>query len=414
MSAVVAVLATLDTKGDEAGYLREQIESQGCRAVLIDMGVLGAAGCPPDVDRAAVAEAGGTPLEQLLQAPSRQAAGPVMVRGATRVLQELLAKGEVQAVIGMGGTQGTSSCTAVMRELPYGFPKLMLSTVASGDTSAFVGIKDISMMFSVADILGLNPFLRKILSNAAAAACGMARSQVVLETRRDTGKPVVAMTNLGTLTEGATRALERFERAGYEVVVFHAIGAGGLAMEQMMRDGLIGAVFDYALGEITDELLGGLRAAGPERLTVAGSLGLPQVICPGGVEHVGLLVEADTVPPEYRGRKRVFHSPIVLAPRLDSKELRRVAQAIGERLAHSRDRTYVFVPRGGTSRYAIEGGPLHDPVADRAFFDELKTALPSSVKLCVRDSHAEEPAFVDEAVDTLIALIEGRTPAAAS
>ena len=376
MAEVVAVLATLDTKGQEVSYLRQQIEHLGARALVIDMGVVGDPTAEADVSRAEVAEAGGTALERLLEDPTRQVAAPVMTAGAARVLGELIARKKVQAVVGLGGTQGTANCTKVMQSLPYGFPKLMVSTVASGDTSAFVGIKDITMMFSVSDILGLNTMTRKILANAAGAACGMARVDVDLETARG-DRPLIGMTNLGVLTEGAIKAIEYFGEAGYEVIVFHAVGSGGRAMEQMMKEGIIGAVFDYALGEISDELFDGLRAAGPERLTVAGSLGLPQVICPGGVEHVGLMVEPDTVPPEYAGHKYVFHNPIILAPRLSTEQLTRVASEIGKRLEHTRGKACFMMPRAGTSRYGVEGGPLHDPAGDEAFLAEIEARLPA-------------------------------------
>lgn len=406
MSEVVAILATLDTKGQEVSYLREQLERLGARALVIDMGVVGEPTAEAEVSRAKVAEAGGTELARLLEDPTRQAASPVMTGGAARILGELVAGGRVQAVLGLGGTQGTSNCTKVMQSLPYGFPKIMVSTVASGDTSPFVDIKDITMMFSVGDLLGLNPMTRKILANAAGAACGMARVDVKLDTAHG-DKPLIGMTNLGVLTEGAMTAIEYFADAGYEVIVFHAVGSGGRAMEQMMKEGIIGAVFDYALGEISDELFEGLRAAGPERLTVAGKLGLPQVLCPGGAEHVGLMVEPNTVPPQYAGHKHVFHNPIILAPRLSAAQLKQVATEIGKRLQHTRGKACFMMPRAGTSRYGIEGGPLHDPAGDAAFLEEIEACLPPSVELVVRDLHAEHPDFVREAVDRLVAMIEG-------
>jgi uncharacterized protein (UPF0261 family) len=332
-----------------------------------------------------------------------------MIRGAATLLKARIDDGSVDAVIGLGGTQGTSNCTQIMQSLPYGFPKIMVSTVASGDTSAFVDIKDITMMFSVSDILGLNPLTRKILANAAGAAWGMACSEVTLAKRRS-DKPVVGMTNLGVLTDGATKAVEYLEEAGYEVIVFHAVGSGGRAMEQMMKDGIIGAVFDYALGEISDELYNGLRASGPERLTVAGSLGLPQVLCPGGAEHIGLMVEPNTVPEAYRDHAHVFHNPIILAPRLNAEEMRTVAREITKRLTSTKGNACFMVPKLGSSRYAIEGGPLHDRASDEAFLQELKAHLPEHIELIERDMQAEDPAFVREAVNRLIAMIPATSP----
>ena len=405
MTPNIAILATLDTKGHEVDYLRGEVEALGGRALVVDIGVVGEPGARADVSNAEVAEAGGKALAKLRKAPTRQEASPVMVAGATKLLLERLAAGELDAVIGLGGTQGTSNCCGVMQQLPYGLPKVMLSTVASGDTSAFVGIKDITMMFSVGDLLGLNPITRKMLANAAGAAYGMAISRVKLDVR-ESGKPVIGMTNLGVLTQGAMRALERFQAAGYEVIVFHAVGSGGRAMEQMMKEGLITAVFDYALGEIADELFHGLRAGGAERLTVAGELGLPQVICPGGLEHIGLLVEPNQVPDRWKDHKLVFHNPVILAPRLDEEELRSVAREVARRLANTRGKACFMMPAAGTSCYGAEGGPLRDPAGDQAFLDEIRVGLPSSIELVVRDLHAEDPDFVDEAVDRLIALIE--------
>ena len=407
MSRTVVVLATLDTKSEEADCLRREIETRGGRAFVIDMGVVGRPKTRADAAREAVAAAAGVSWAELAAAPSREIAGPVMVAGATKILLDRIAAGEAHAVLGVGGTQGTSSCTAVMRALPYGFPKVMVSTVASGDTSSFVGIKDITMMFSVSDLLGLNPLTARILANAAAAAHGMSLTDGAVETGGG-DRPLVAMTNLGVLTEGATFALERFREAGYDVVVFHAVGSGGRAMEQLMKEGVIGAVFDYALGEIADDVFGGLRAGGPERLTVAGRLGLPQVICPGGAEHLGLFVEANQVPEEWADHAYVFHSPVIFVPRLGREEFVRVAEEICARLRAASGNAVLMLPLRGVGRYSIPGGPLHDPVADDAFFSALREGVPDGIAVVEIDAGAEDPEFVGAAVDRLVSLIEGR------
>lgn len=277
--------------------------------------------------------------------------------------------------------------------------------IASGDTSPFVGIKDITMMFSVSDLLGVNPFTARILANAAAAAYGMA--QVEGDVSAGAGnKPLIAMTNLGVLTEGANHAVALFREAGYDVVVFHAVGSGGQAMEQLMKEGVVGAVFDYAMGEIAGDVFGGLRAGGPERLTVAGSLGLPQVICPGGAEHLGLFVEANEVPDAYQDHLHVFHSPVIFVPRLNRQEFVRVAEEMCKRLERTTGSAVVMLPLRGVGRYSIPGGPLHDEEGDRAFFDALKAGLPEGIEVVEMDAHAEEPHFVEEAVKRLIAMVE--------
>jgi uncharacterized protein (UPF0261 family) len=405
MTKTVAILSTLDTKGPETDWLRRQVEALGGKALLVDIGVVGEPQVQADFTRQQVAQAGGKPLAALLANPTRQEASPVMVAGATKLLLEALKQGRVHAVVGLGGTQGTPNCTQVMQALPYGFPKVMVSTLAAGDVSPFVGVKDVTMMFSVGDILGLNPLTRKILANAAAAAVGMAASAVTLESASN-GKPLIGMSNLGVLTEGAMRAIERFHARGYEVIVFHAVGSGGRAMEQLMREGILGAVFDYAMGELADEMYHGLRAGDPTRLTVAGDLGLPQVLCPGGLEHIGLLVPANQVPEAWSNHLYTFHNPVILAPRLSAAQLEALAAEIGRRLAHTKGKATLMLPLAGTSRYGVAGGPLRDPAGDQAFFAALRKAVPKTVEIVERDLGAEDPRFVDEAVDRLIALIE--------
>jgi uncharacterized protein (UPF0261 family) len=408
MTKSVVVLSTLDTKGKETAFLKEQIERHSCKAVLADMGVVGKATISADITREDVAKAGGTPLDKLLEGATREKASPIMIRGAAKLIGDMVAADKAHAVIGLGGTQGTTSASSVMQQLPYGLPKLMVSTCAAGDTSAFVGIKDIMMMFSVSDILGLNPFMRKVLANAAAAACGMAQAED--HSAAVSSKPLIGMTNLGVLTKGAEVAVDYLESKGYEVILFHAVGAGGRAMEQMMREGLIRGVFDYALGEISDELHHALRAGGPDRLTAAGKLGLPQVICPGGAEHIGIfLSEPNVLPEKYKNHMNTFHSPIIAAPRLSSKELVEVAREIGKRLQHTRGNAVFMIPLRGTSRYGVEGGPLRDPEGDKAFFKALKESLPPTIEVVEVEAGAEDPAFVRQACDRLIGLIEKTT-----
>jgi uncharacterized protein (UPF0261 family) len=220
-------------------------------------------------------------------------------------------------------------------------------------------------------------------------------------------KPLIGMTNLGVLTKGAEYAVDYLESKGYEVILFHAVGAGGRAMEQMMKEGLIRGVFDYAMGEIADELHHALRAGGPERLTVAGKLGLPQVITPGGAEHIGLFLSEPNVPPEkYKDHIITFHSPIIAAPRLNARELTEVAKEIGKRLQHTKGSAVFMIPLRGTSRYGVEGGPLRDPEGDKAFFAALKEHLPKTVQIVEKDLGAEDPEFVKECCDRLIAMIE--------
>ena len=401
----IAILATLDTKAAEADFMRQQIEDLGGKAMLIDIGVVGDSPIAADVTKEEIIEAGGGSLAELLNEPTRAKANPFVVAGATRKMLELQQAGAIHGVVSLGGTQGTSTCAPVLQALPYGFPKVMLSTTASGDTSPFVGIKDITMMFSVSDILGLNVFSRKILANAAACAWGMA--QVERSITKSTAKGVIGLTNLGVLTQGAMHAVELFENAGYEVITFHAIGAGGEAMEQMMKEGIITGVFDYAMGEIADGVFGTLRASGPERLTVAGKLGLPQVICPGGSEHLGILVgEPNEIPDGWDDHQIVWHSPYVFVPRLNAEEQARISASIGERLQHTSGNAVFLMPLKGVSSYSAEGGALFNPPLDQAYWESLQEHIPDTVEVESLNLNAEDPAFVEYAVERLISMIE--------
>ncbi len=407
MPNTIALLITLDTKDQEAAYLKAEIEANNHHALIIDIGIIGTPGMDADISRAVVVTQGGGVLGDILKNPTRELANPFVVKGCINILLQLIKEGKVQAVIGLGGTQGTSTCCEVMQSLPYGFPKIMVSTIAAGDMTNFVGIKDITMMFSVSDILKLNVFTRKILANAAAAACGMADVETKFTLIKG-DKPLIGMSNLGVLTSGAMEAIEYINAKGYEVIVFHAIGAPGRAMEQMMKEGIIGAVFDYAMGEIADDVWGVLRAGGPERLTVAGKLGIPQVLCPGGAEHLGILVNPpNTIPDAYKDHQMVFHSPVIFVPRLNEAEMIRVATEICHRLQHTHTKSYFMFPLKGVSRYSRPGGVLEDKSSDAAFLHYLKSNLPTCIELIERDANAEDTAFVHECVDRLIELIEG-------
>lgn len=398
----IVVLATLDTKGHEARYLREQIEKLGGEALVVDVGVVGSPATTADISREAVAAAGGTPLAKLLEHPDREVAAPVMADGATRLVAELAAEGKVHGIVSMGGTQGTTLATKVMRALPYGFPKVMVSTMASGNVAPWVDIKDITMMFSVTDILGLNPVTCKILANAAGAVYGMAQVEVTLE---QGDKPLVAVTTVGITTQGAMKAIELLEAAGYETIVFHAIGPGGRAMEQMMKEGIIGAVLDYSTIEVSNEMYHALLAGGPDRLTMAGKLGLPQVLCPGALE-VLVFNEPETVPEKYRDRKLIRHSPQITDLRLNKEEMAAVGREVARRLQHTRAEAIFMIPTAGYDSYAVEGGGFYDPEADAAFVAELKANLPANFRVIERATHIEDPAFATEAVELLISLIE--------
>ncbi len=399
---IIVILATLDTKGIETQYVREQIEKLGERALVIDVGVVGQPATKADITRQEVAEAGGTALATLLEKPDREVAAPIMADGATKITLKLAEGGKVHGILSMGGTQGTTLATKVMRALPYGFPKVMVSTMASGNVAPWVDIKDITMMFSVTDILGLNPVMRTILANAAGAAVGMAQANVPMES---TEKLLVGVTTVGITTQGAMKAIEVLEAAGYETIVFHAVGTGGRAMEQLMEEGVIGAVLDYSTIEVSNEMFEALLAGGDKRLTTAGRLGLPQVLAPGAIE-VLVFNEPETVPPPFNTRTLIRHSPQITDVRLNGEEMARVGEEIAKRLNHTRDEAVFIIPTAGYDSYAVEGEGFYDPQADQAFVDALKANLPENIKVIERDTHIDDPAFATEAANLLIELIE--------
>ncbi|MGB3702375.1 MAG: Tm-1-like ATP-binding domain-containing protein [Anaerolineales bacterium] len=398
----IIILATLDTKGIETQYVREQIEKLGEKALVVDVGVVGKPATMADITRQEVAQAGGTPLNTLLEKPDREVAAPIMADGATKIITKLVDEGKVHGILSMGGTQGTTLATKVMRALPYGFPKVMVSTMASSNVAPWVDIKDITMMYSVTDILGLNPVMRTILANAAGAAVGMALANVPMESSE---KLLVGVTTVGITTQGAMKAIEVLESAGYETIVFHAVGTGGRAMEQLMEEGVIGAVLDYSTIEVSNEMFDALLAGGDKRLTTAGRLGLPQVLAPGAIE-VLVFNEPETVPPPFNTRTLIRHSPQITDVRLNGEEMARVGEEIAKRLKHTRDEAIFIIPTAGYDSYAVEGEGFYDPGADQAFVDALKANLPKNFKVIERDTHIDDPAFATEAANLLIELME--------
>jgi uncharacterized protein (UPF0261 family) len=406
MARTVALLATLDTKGAEVGYLRDYIVGRGHRALVVDTGLMGEPTTPADISNSEVAAAGGASLDVLRSHADREESAPVMAAGATKIIRDLADQEKIHALVALGGTQGTTLATSVMRSLPYGFPKIMVSTMASGNVAPWVDTSDITMMYSVTDIMGLNPFMRRILANAAGAACGMAEVEIDAEE----AKPLVAITTVGITTKGAMKAAEVLQAGGYETIVFHAVGTGGRAMERMMREGLIGAVLDYSTIEVSNEMHHALLAGGPDRLTTAGTLGLPQVLCPGAIE-VLVFNEPETVPEKYRDRRLVRHSPQITDLRLNGKEMTDVGREVARRLQATRGEAVFLIPRGGYDSYATKGEAFFDPAADEAFVVALREGAPDNIRIVERDLDINDAAFATEAATTLIGLMQARARA---
>ena len=358
----ILLIATFDTKAEEALYLQRKMESLGCRVLTMDTGILLESGTVTDINRHQVAEAGGSSIREMVASEDKGKCVDAMRKGACVLSRKLYDAGGFLGVIAIGGAQGTDIGTAAMRELPFGVPKFMVSTVASGRATfgPFVGTKDIIMMHSVADIQGVNFMTRRVFDNAAAAVCGMVRNAAE---RRDPheGLPSrgqisnlsplpripVALSMLGTVTQGAMRAKRLLSERGYDAIAFHQNGTGGIAMEEMIREGIFKGVLDLNLHELGDSVADGLHASIRDgRLTAAGALGIPQVVVPGSINYA-VMGPVETLSPEIRKRKYIVHNSQLTLVRLSREELQRTAIITADRLNMAKGPTHVFIPLGG-------------------------------------------------------------------
>ena len=405
-SPLIGIIGTLDTKGAEIQYVRQRVRELGAEAIVIDSGILGdAAGCEADVSRAEVAQAAGHDLEAVQTAGSRGAAVELMRTGVRNVCLDLYRRGRLQAVLCLGGAEGALLGAHAMHALPVGLPKVIVSPVASGRRAfgPLVGTGDVTVMHSVVDILGLNPIATAVFDNATAAVVGMAR---------DAGRPVtgfgdrsVGITMLGQTTPGVMRLRDPLERAGWQSVIFHANGVGGPAMEDLIRDGALTAVVDYTLSELANSLMDGIHSTGPERLTVAGERGLPQLIVPGCVDFFNQGAP-DTVPERYRSRRSYYHNPVATLVRLEPQEMAELAGVIAGRINAARGPVRVVAPTNGFSLSDTEGNALWYPEADVAFLDTLEARLRSNVPFERIDAAVNDPAFADVVADRFISMVK--------
>ncbi len=390
---VVLVLATLDTKGAEAAYLADAVRRARGTPLVADLSVFGPPGAEADVPRADVARAAGAEVEMLARLERAEALG-VMAQGASAVAAQLLAAGRLGAVVALGGSQGTVAGTRVMATLPFGLPKLMVSTMASGNTRPYVGTSDIAMLFPVVDLLGTNRFCRAVLDNAAAAAAGMARAfrPAVKAERAE-----VAVTMFGSTTPCVMRVAELLREREVEPVMFHANGAGGRALEEWTDRGEFVAVMDVTTTELADELAGGHRSAGPTRLEAAGRRAIPQVVVPGALDMVNF-GPPETVPARYADRRFHRHNPGTTLMRTTPSENEQLGRWMAEKLNRAKGPASVVVPLRGFSAYDVEGGPFWDPDADRAFVAALRSAVDTRVPVVDEAAHINDPAFADAVV----------------
>jgi uncharacterized protein (UPF0261 family) len=325
-----------------------------------------------------------------------------MALGATAILLRLHAQGAIHGVAALGGSAGTTIATAAMRALPFGFPKLMVSTLAAGDTKPYVGIKDICMMPSVLDISGLNYVSRRILSNAAAAICGMVAAE---PPSNPNGRPAIAATMFGVTTPCVTAARRTLEHRGYDVLVFHATGIGGQAMEQLIEDGAIQAVLDLTTTELADELVGGVMSAGPHRLEAAGRKGIPQLVCPGAIDMVNF-GPAETVPVRFRSRKLYVHNSTVTLMRTTPEECAAIGRITAARLNRANGPVTVLIPLQGVSAIDKLGGPFYSPEALAAYRGAVKAVLSPAIELVELDAHINDESFARTATDLLLQSLD--------
>ena len=395
--ATVVLVGTLDTKGAEYAWLRDRVRELGCDVVLVDVGV-GASEVEADVPAEEVAQAAGASLDALRDAGDRGAAVSAMGEGAAAAVAGLE---RVDAVLAVGGSGGSSIAARAVRDLPIGLPKLIVSTMASGDVTPYVGAKDVTMMYSVADIAGVNRVTRLVLGNAAAAAAGMAKAYEAERAVPSVDeRPVVAASMFGVTTPAVDAARERLDELGYEVLVFHATGAGGRALEGLVESGLVSGVLDLTTTELADDLVGGVLSAGPERLTAAGRHGVPQVVAPGALDMVNF-GPRETVPERFEGRNLYVHNPTVTLMRTTPEEMAELGRRVAAKLADATGPTVLFVPLGGVSALDAPGMQFHDPAADEACFAELEGAVETE-KI---DVNINDPVFGRAMADRLHRMI---------
>jgi len=398
----IVLLGTLDSKGEEYDFVRREIEKRGADVTLVDAGILGEPTIEPDVTREEVAAAADVDLDELREAGDRGKAVTAMGEAATEVLVDLHEDGKVDGVMALGGSGGTSLATTAMRALPVAVPKLMVSTMASGNTQEYVGGTDVTMMYSVLDIAGLNSILRRILSNAAGAVVGMAEAEISVD---EGERPRISMTQFGVTTPAADAAREYLEEQGYEVLVFHATGSGGQSMETLIADGFIDGVLDLTTTELADDLVGGIHSAGPDRLTAAGDAGVPQIVTLGALDMADF-GPIDTVPEEYADRHLFEHSPEVTLMRTSPGECRQLGAEIAEKLNAARGPTELFVPLEGVSKMSVEGGPFHDPDADEALFEALREHVdPEAVTIHEYETDVNDAEFATDMAQRLHELV---------
>lgn len=404
MPKPIAIIGTLDTKGREVEYIRDLIQARGCETWVIDPGVLGEPAIVAEWTREIVARAGGMELSDLIAVGDKGQAIQIMTAGTRRIVECLHMEHRLGGVIAVGGGQGTAIGTTAMKALPIGVPKVMVSTIASGQNvfEPYVGTSDVTLMHSVADILGINTVTRKVFANAAAAVVAMVEaSEAVVESDRT----VLGATMLGLTTPCVLQAKEKLDAHGYELVAFHPNGTGGRSMERLVRAGVIQGVMDVSLQELAGHVCCGLFDAGPDRLTAAGEQGIPQVIAPGGTDYI-VLGPLASLTAKQRRRPLIVHNPNITLIRTAEEEMAKIGRLMAQRLNEAEGPVAVLIPEGGFSYSDRPGHAFYDPEADEALVDALESELASRVELQKIGAHINDLSFAEAVASKLRELIE--------
>ena len=399
--AIIAVAGTLDTKGPDHAFVADCIRSHGHEPLLIDWGTQHPPTVTPQISRADVAAAAGLDLAALTARGDRGECVAAMSAAAPVLLSQLYTSHRIDGVISLGGSSGTAIAAAAMRALPIGFPKLIVSTMASGNIAPYVGTRDITVMPSVVDVAGLNQISQVIYARAAGAICGMAAVSPPTAGNR----PVVVASMFGNTTSCISEARRLLEEAGCEVLVFHATGAGGRTMEALIDSGLAAGVLDVTTTELADELVGGVLTAGPERLTAAARRGIPAVVGPGCLDMVNF-GEPGSIPQIHQGRRFYAHNPQVTLMRTTPEECVRLGQILAEKINASTGPVAVLLPLRGISVISAPDGPFHDPAADAALFTAIAQNLRAGVSLQDLDCDINDPRYAAACVKALLELMQ--------
>ena len=404
MPKTVLLVGAMDTKGEDFSYVKQLIEQQGVKTLVVDFGVLGeATGIHPDISRGEVAKAGGGDLKTMQAEQKKDYCMETMTKGLTKVVRKLYDEGKIDGILGMAGSGGTSIASASMRALPVGFPKLMVSTVASEDVSAYVGTKDIMMVSSIVDVAGMNRISKLVYSNAAGAIAGAVKQE---RPKIDERRQVITASMFGNTTKAVDRAKQVFEKEGYEVLVFHATGTGGKVMEGLIEDGLVNANFDFTTTELADYVCGGVMSAGPDRLMAAAKKGIPTIMVPGCVDMANFW-GVETMPPKYQSRKLYKWNPNVTLMRTNVEENTKIGELIARAAnAHTTPEVAILIPLKGVSMLDSPGGEFWDVEANQACFNTIKKLVKKGIPIIEIDANINDPVFVDKTVEVLLGMIK--------